>query len=200
MTAPAEVEYQDIDSEGKESTISITIHEGRNRQVRRMFEAINHPVMKLKRISFGELFLGNLKRGSYRHLTKEEIEGLLKQARIAGKSNKSAAERALEPAASTERQPGKKTSLWTKPARSTHKYHQDRSVRTNQDQSKPLDKPEDKIDRKKSSHGSNSESKRQGKGRNNKSSRPSTRNNPNAQQGTHSSRSSNRRSGRPTKR
>lgn len=201
MTAPAEVEYQDIDSEGKESTISITIHEGRNRQVRRMFEAINHPVMKLKRISFGELFLGNLKRGSYRHLTKEEIEGLLKQARIAGKSNKSAAsaERALEPAASTERQPGKKTSLWTKPTRSTHKY-QDRFVRANQDQSKRSDKPEDKLDGKKSSQGSGSENKRQAKGRNNKPSRPSTRNNPNAQHGTHSSRSSNRRSGRPTKR
>ncbi|GIP52067.1 MULTISPECIES: pseudouridine synthase [Paenibacillus] len=88
MTAPAEVEYQDIDPEQKHSTISITIYEGRNRQVRRMFDAIKHPVTKLKRISFGDLYLGNLKRGLYRHLTKEEIEGLLKQARIAG--NKSA--------------------------------------------------------------------------------------------------------------
>lgn len=85
ITAPAEVEYQDIDPEGKFSTISITIHEGKNRQVRRMFEAIQHPVTKLKRISFGELFLGNLKRGLYRYLTKEEIEGLFKQARNAGK-------------------------------------------------------------------------------------------------------------------
>ncbi|MCK8486296.1 rRNA pseudouridine synthase [Paenibacillus sp. MBLB2552] len=81
MTAPAEVEYQDIDPEGKFSTISITIHEGRNRQVRRMFEAISHPVTKLKRISFGDLYLGNLKRGLYRHLTKEEVESLYKQAR-----------------------------------------------------------------------------------------------------------------------
>lgn len=90
MTSPAEAEYQDIDPEGKFSTISITIHEGRNRQVRRMFDAISHPVTKLKRISFGDLYLGNLKRGLYRHLTKEEIEGLYKQARIAGsKQNKS---------------------------------------------------------------------------------------------------------------
>lgn len=81
MTYPAEVEYQDIDPEGKFATISITIHEGRNRQVRRMFEAISHPVTKLKRISFGDLYLGNLKRGLYRHLTKEEVEGLYKQAR-----------------------------------------------------------------------------------------------------------------------
>lgn len=85
MTAPAEVEYQDIDPEGKFATISITITEGRNRQVRRMFDAINHPVNKLKRIAFGDLFLGNLKRGLSRPLTKEEIEGLYKQARLAGK-------------------------------------------------------------------------------------------------------------------
>ena len=88
MTAPAEVEYHDIDPEGKQSTISITIHEGRNRQVRRMFEAISHPVIKLKRISFGDLFLGNLKRGLYRHLTKEEVESLYKLAEAAGRSGK----------------------------------------------------------------------------------------------------------------
>lgn len=87
MTAPAEVEYYDIDSEQKHSTISITIYEGRNRQVRRMFEAINHPVTKLKRISFGDLFLGNMKRGLFRHLTKEEVESLVKLAKQAGKSS-----------------------------------------------------------------------------------------------------------------
>lgn len=88
MTAPAEVEYQDIDSENKFSTISITIHEGKNRQVRRMFEAINHPVIKLKRISFGDLYLGNLKRGIYRHLTKDEILTLQQSAKIPRRSSK----------------------------------------------------------------------------------------------------------------
>lgn len=88
MTAPAEVEYYDVDPGGKQSVISITIHEGRNRQVRRMFEAIHHPVVKLKRISFGDLYLDNLKRGLFRHLTKEEVEGLFKQARNAGKPRK----------------------------------------------------------------------------------------------------------------
>ncbi|GIO36973.1 hypothetical protein J41TS12_18340 [Paenibacillus antibioticophila] len=87
MTAPAEVEYHDIDSEQRHSTISITIYEGRNRQVRRMFEAINHPVTKLKRISFGDLFLGNMKRGLFRHLTKDEVESLVKLAKQAGKSS-----------------------------------------------------------------------------------------------------------------
>ncbi|AOZ91405.1 pseudouridine synthase [Paenibacillus crassostreae] len=81
MTAPAEVEYKDIDTAKNEATISITIYEGRNRQVRRMFEAISHPVIKLKRIAFGDLLLHNLKRGLFRHLTKDEIEDLLKLAK-----------------------------------------------------------------------------------------------------------------------
>ncbi|AJS57997.1 pseudouridine synthase [Paenibacillus sp. IHBB 10380] len=81
MTAPADVEYKDIDTAKNESVISITIHEGRNRQVRRMFEAISHPVIKLKRIAFGELLLHNLKRGLYRHLTKDEVNDLLQLAK-----------------------------------------------------------------------------------------------------------------------
>lgn len=88
MTAPAEVDYYDIDPEGKESTIRITIHEGRNRQVRRMFESINHPVQRLKRISFGDLHLGNLKRGLYRHLTLAEIEDLKRSAKKENKHGK----------------------------------------------------------------------------------------------------------------
>jgi len=77
MTAPAEVEYDDVDTENQVATISITIYEGRNRQVRRMFEAINHKVTRLKRIKFGELGLQQLGRGKYRHLTPKEVEELL---------------------------------------------------------------------------------------------------------------------------
>jgi len=76
MTAPAEVEYHDIDPDGKFATIAITIREGRNRQVRRMFEAIHHPVVRLKRISFGGLFLNKLQRGKHRKLTADELEKL----------------------------------------------------------------------------------------------------------------------------
>ncbi|GAB6929926.1 23S rRNA pseudouridine(2605) synthase RluB [Paenibacillus sp. JCM 10914] len=83
MTAPAEVEYKDVDPDAKQSVISITIHEGRNRQVRRMFESINHPVTRLKRISYGDLLLQNLKRGLYRHLTADEINQLLQMAKAA---------------------------------------------------------------------------------------------------------------------
>lgn len=58
------------------SIVEITIHEGKNRQVRRMFEAIGNPVMELKRVSFGEIQLGHLKEGACRKLTKKEIEYL----------------------------------------------------------------------------------------------------------------------------
>lgn len=76
MTAPAEVEYHDVDPDGKYATIAITIREGRNRQVRRMFEAIRHPVIRLKRISFGGISLDGLQRGKYRKLTAEEVQQL----------------------------------------------------------------------------------------------------------------------------
>lgn len=88
MTSPAEVEYKDIDLEKKEAVISITIHEGRNRQVRRMFEAISHKVIRLKRISFGDLQLQNLKRGLYRNLTKAEVDSLKKMAEKGNKGKK----------------------------------------------------------------------------------------------------------------
>jgi 23S rRNA pseudouridine2605 synthase len=77
ITAPAQVDYYDIASDQKQSIISITIHEGRNRQVRRMFDAINYPVMRLRRVQFGPLFLQGLPRGKSRPLTPKEIEELM---------------------------------------------------------------------------------------------------------------------------
>ena len=54
----------------------ITIHEGRNRQVRRMIEAVGHRVVRLRRVRFGSVSLGDLKRGDWRELTTEEIHKL----------------------------------------------------------------------------------------------------------------------------
>ena len=73
MTAPATVDYHDIVSDQKQSTIQITIHEGRNRQIRRMFDAISHPVVRLRRVQFGPLYLHGLPRGKHRFLTEEEL-------------------------------------------------------------------------------------------------------------------------------
>ncbi len=73
-TAPAKLEilkYIDNDT-----LVNITIHEGRNRQVRKMCDAIGHKVLKLKRINIGSLELGSLKTGQWRFLNKEEIEYL----------------------------------------------------------------------------------------------------------------------------
>ena len=53
--------------------LTIIIHEGRNRQVRRMFETIGKNVVFLKRISVGDINLGPLKKGKYRMLTNEEV-------------------------------------------------------------------------------------------------------------------------------
>lgn len=61
----------------KSSWVVMTIHEGRNRVIRRLFDAIGHPVARLIRISLGELRLGKLKEGEFRTLKKREIEQLL---------------------------------------------------------------------------------------------------------------------------
>jgi 23S rRNA pseudouridine2605 synthase len=57
---------------------SITIHEGRKRQVRRMFESQGHPVLALKRIRMGGLSLGKLKEGEVREFSPREVKALLK--------------------------------------------------------------------------------------------------------------------------
>lgn len=70
-TSPAEVEI--IKEKDNSTVLEVIIHEGRNRQVRRMFEAIGHRVLKLKRTAVGNLRLGNLKIGRWRYLTPEEV-------------------------------------------------------------------------------------------------------------------------------
>ena len=75
-TAPARV--RKIGATGRNSWLEITIKEGRNRQIRRMCKAVGHPVMKLKRIRYGPIRLGDLKPGTYRQLTLREVEKLRK--------------------------------------------------------------------------------------------------------------------------
>jgi 23S rRNA pseudouridine2605 synthase len=59
---------------GKNSWVQVVVTEGRNRLVKRIFSAIGHPVLKLKRVGFGPIRLGNLPIGQFRFLTPEEIE------------------------------------------------------------------------------------------------------------------------------
>lgn len=60
----------------KNSVVRVTLHEGRNRVLKRTFEAIRHPVLRLKRIEFASLTLEGLQPGDYRPLSAEEIERL----------------------------------------------------------------------------------------------------------------------------
>ena len=72
MISPAEVELYELFSNG--AVLSITIHEGRNRQVRKMCELVGLKVNRLLRVSEGGLQLSELKSGSWRHLTPDELK------------------------------------------------------------------------------------------------------------------------------
>lgn len=73
-TYPAEVRV--VRDESLFTDVLVTIHEGRNRQVRRMFESVGHQVLLLRRVRFGPLELGALRRGEWRELTAQEIAQL----------------------------------------------------------------------------------------------------------------------------
>ncbi len=75
-TSPAKVSVRHKPDNTTE--ITITIHEGRNRQVRKMCSAVGHEVIHLKRIAVDDIILGNLPRGKWRHLNPVEINKLLK--------------------------------------------------------------------------------------------------------------------------
>ncbi|NLM46571.1 MAG: rRNA pseudouridine synthase [Firmicutes bacterium] len=74
MTAPAKVRL--VKGGRPTSLLSLTLKEGRNRQVRRMLEAVNHPVVSLKRVRLGPLTLKGLRRGEWRRLTAQEVKAL----------------------------------------------------------------------------------------------------------------------------
>jgi 23S rRNA pseudouridine2605 synthase len=74
ITAPGKIKV--ISSDKDKSKVEITIHEGKNRQVRRMCEAIGNSVITLKRISVGKIEVGNLELGKWRYLEESEIQYL----------------------------------------------------------------------------------------------------------------------------
>ena len=74
VTSPAKVKI--IKGTQHSTLVEIAIHEGKNRQVRKMFAAVGNPVQELERVAIGDIRLGHLKPGHYRKLTREEIEYL----------------------------------------------------------------------------------------------------------------------------
>ncbi|MDH7601083.1 MAG: pseudouridine synthase [Armatimonadota bacterium] len=79
-TAPAKVRLLSYSPEDNTSKVEITIHEGRKRQVKRMFQAVGHRVVKLVRTRFGTLDIKGLREGEHRYLTKKEVAKLKKLA------------------------------------------------------------------------------------------------------------------------
>ncbi|WP_291653938.1 pseudouridine synthase [Clostridium sp.] len=77
ITANAKIKLIDKEKDKKtnkiNSLVEIIIHEGKNRQIRKMCSALGHEVITLKRIAIGDIKLGYLKRGEWRNLTKEEL-------------------------------------------------------------------------------------------------------------------------------
>ena len=77
ITKPAQVKIMKIDEEKNISRIEITIHEGKNRQVRRMCESIERKVLALHRSKIGNINVKDLKLGNFRYLTDNEVKQLL---------------------------------------------------------------------------------------------------------------------------
>lgn len=78
MTAPADLRV--LETQDNRAVVEVTIYEGRNRQIRKMFEALGIEVARLKRTKVGNLKLGMLKQGAYRHLTEDEVSSLYELA------------------------------------------------------------------------------------------------------------------------
>lgn len=79
VTAPAEAQI--VQSEDNRIVLLITIYEGKNRQIRRMCEALGIELIRLKRIAIGEIRLGMLPQGKWRDLTEQEIRSLYSEAK-----------------------------------------------------------------------------------------------------------------------
>ena len=78
VTKPAKVKILKIDEEKNLSRIQITIHEGKNREVRKMCESIGKKVLALHRTKIGNIDVKNLQLGKWRYLTEKEVQNLLK--------------------------------------------------------------------------------------------------------------------------
>ena len=75
-TAPAKLKVIKYDEQRDSSLLEIKIHEGKNRQVRKLCKSINHPVLRLRRSAMGKIKIGDCEIGKYRYLTEDEIKYL----------------------------------------------------------------------------------------------------------------------------
>ena len=80
ITAPAAFQIVSVDQENDSTLVELAIHEGRYHQVKKMFEAVGHPVKKLRRDRFAFLDSNGVEQGKFRHLAKSEVKELLRLA------------------------------------------------------------------------------------------------------------------------
>ena len=80
-TSPARYQILSVDPKTNHSIVELTIHEGRNHQVKNMLQAVGLPVQKLKREKYGDLTLQGLRPGDYRELNKKEVSSLLNHSK-----------------------------------------------------------------------------------------------------------------------
>jgi len=87
-TAPAKVRLLDPPvkrpTENEQTRVELAIHEGRQRQVRKMFDAVGHPVVRLKRVRIGPIADPDMPPGHWRELTPQEVARLQRAAGLAG--------------------------------------------------------------------------------------------------------------------
>ncbi|MCH5461357.1 rRNA pseudouridine synthase [Lactobacillus sp. LC28-10] len=81
-TSPARSKVLSSDDKRKTAIVSLTIHEGKNHQVKKMLQAVGHPVMKLKRETYAFLTLKGVQPGEFRELNPEEVKELKRVAQL----------------------------------------------------------------------------------------------------------------------
>lgn len=91
------------------SWIEVTLHEGRNHEVRRLLEAVGHPVSKLRRVAFGPVSLKGLLPGQFRSLTSDEVRGLMRGQAVARPPRLARAARSTQAGRAHARRPGATT-------------------------------------------------------------------------------------------
>lgn len=85
-TAPATIKL--MEESETNAWFQVTLHEGQNRQIRKMFDSVGHSVLKLRRISIGFLKNEKLKPGDFRFLRESEIKRFMRSPKISNKSSK----------------------------------------------------------------------------------------------------------------
>ncbi len=97
-TAPAEIELQKVTegSDGAQAILSIVIREGRNRQVRKMCEAIGHPVVRLRRVRIGPIADEHIRPGEFRELDAREVAALQRAAALPATKSEGITEKAKD--------------------------------------------------------------------------------------------------------